>query len=416
MKNREIVINKMYSGNYLIEGSNIGHEIINLYRADDGKNYIYLNAQGSIDISQHQDEITILLIRRLAPRTYKILAKAEGITIVDSANSKLSQKERGMHQVALEITYGGVKLTDLFNSNRHRGNKEPDSTYVTFTANKVIKPREQICITDDSNLVEDSTFYIRTNNGFGKQTLREFYHEKNKPESFIDLNKIIGNNNLWEEINTTQKISSSLANRQDQHFNILKIIRQEDSELVFSNMLAYFFNYNKEVFTQFSREILQVNIKAEFIIEREKNNIDLLISDQNNVIVIENKIKSGINGIRHDIYSEEYQSQLQKYYNFAKSNKEYRDKNISCFIFSPNYNHINLERFTYGEKYTVINYREIYEFFNRHKVTFEGVKYYDDFINATYKHSKDYDNDLEEEMQRRFQRTIDDIKRTRQTP
>ena len=45
----------MYSGNYLVEGSNIGHEIINLYKADDGKNYIYLNAQGSIDMSQHQD-------------------------------------------------------------------------------------------------------------------------------------------------------------------------------------------------------------------------------------------------------------------------------------------------------------------------------------------------------------------------
>ncbi len=403
----------MYSGNYLVEGSNIGHEIINLYKADDGKNYIYLNAQGSIDMSQHQDEIAILLIRRLAPRTYKILAKAEGITIIDSANSGFPKEERGKHQAALEVTYDGVRLTDLFNRNRYRGNEEADSTYTTFIADKVIKPKKQICITDDPDLAEDSTFYIRTNNGFGKQTLREFYHEKNKPESFTDLNKIIENDNLWEEVNTTQKISSSLVDHQDQHFNILKIIRQEDNELVFSNMLAYFFNSNKEAFTQFSREILQVDIKTDFIIEREKNNIDLLISDRNNVIVIENKIKSGINGVRHDIYGEKYQSQLQKYYNFVKTNKEYCDKNISCFIFSPNYNHINLDRFTYGEKYAIINYREIYEFFNQRKAMFEGVKYYDDFINAIYRHSKDYDNDLEEEMQRRFQRAIDSIKQTK---
>lgn len=38
---REIIINKMYVGAYLSEGENIGHEIINLYRVDDGKNYIY---------------------------------------------------------------------------------------------------------------------------------------------------------------------------------------------------------------------------------------------------------------------------------------------------------------------------------------------------------------------------------------
>lgn len=32
--------------------------------------------------------------------------------------------------------------------------------------------------------------------------------------------------------------------------------------------------------------------------------------------------------------------------------------------------------------------------------------YFEDFINAMHKHTKDYDNDLEEEMQRRFLNTI----------
>ena len=49
---REIIINKMYVGDYLSEGDNIGHEIINLYKADNGKNYIYLNSQGAIDLSR----------------------------------------------------------------------------------------------------------------------------------------------------------------------------------------------------------------------------------------------------------------------------------------------------------------------------------------------------------------------------
>ena len=32
--------------------------------------------------------------------------------------------------------------------------------------------------------------------------------------------------------------------------------------------------------------------------------------------------------------------------------------------------------------------------------------YFEDFINAMHKHTKDYDNELEEEMQRKFQNAI----------
>ena len=59
---REIIINKMYVGGYLSEGDNIGHEIINLYKADDGENYIYLNSQGTIELSRGENSITVLLV------------------------------------------------------------------------------------------------------------------------------------------------------------------------------------------------------------------------------------------------------------------------------------------------------------------------------------------------------------------
>lgn len=79
---------------------------------------------------------------------------------------------------------------------------------------------------------------------------------------------------------------------------------------------------------------------------------------------------------------------------------------MSCFIFSPNYNRIDLSKFSYGEKYTVVYYREIYNFFVENRNLFDEVPYFEDFINALHKHTKDYDNELEEEMQRRFQSTI----------
>lgn len=222
------------------------------------------------------------------------------------------------------------------------------------------------------------------------------------------MNQIIEAKELWEDTNTTQAISELPKLQKDPHFNFLKIIKQEDNELAFSNMLAYFFNINREAFSKFAHEVLSIKIQTDFNIEREKRNIDLLISDKNNAIVIENKIKSSINGIddRHDIYSDKVQSQLKKYYQQVTTDDEYRKKSVSCFIFSPNYNRIELSKFSCGEKYTVIYYREIYNFFIENRSLFDDVTYFEDFINAMHKHTKDYDNDLEEEMQRRFLNTI----------
>lgn len=411
---REIIINKMYVGGYLSEGDNIGHEIINLYKADDGKNYIYLNSQGTIELSHGNNRITVLLVRKFASKIYKILAKAEGITILDFANSKLPREERYKGQVALGLTYGGVSLVDLFNENSFRGSLEDEkNAYTTFIADKVIKPKKQMYITDDESVSDGMTFFIRTNKGFGKQTLREFYNESEKPDSFNDLNQIIEDRELWEDTNTTQVISDLPEIKIDPYFNFLKIIRQEDNELVFSNMLAYFFSINREAFSRFACEVLFIDINTNFIIEREKKNIDMLISDEKNAVVIENKIKSSINGIsdQHDIYSDEVQSQLKKYYQFVTTDEEYHNKAVSCFIFSPNYNRIDLSKFSCGEKYTVVYYREIYNFFVENRSLFEEIPYFEDFINAMHKHTKDYDNDLEEEMQRRFQNTIFNAKK-----
>lgn len=402
---REIIINKMYNGNYLLEGGNIGHEIINLYKADDGKNYIYLNSQGTIDLSHGDNILTVLMVRKTVTNTYKILAKAEGVRILDFADSRLPRQERYQGQLALGLTYDGVKLVDIFDQNVFHGSiEEEKNVYTTFVADKVIKPKDQLYITDDASLGRDNTIYIHTVKGFGSQTLREYYNEIDKPESFADLNQIIENSELWEDADTTQKISELPKILKDPYFNFLNIIRKEDDELVFSNMFAYYFNQNREAFSRFAREVLHVDIQPDFVIKREKRNIDLLISDEKHVVAIENKIKSSINGVdeRHDINSDLVQSQLNKYFEYITADDEYSTKKPNCYVFLPNHNRIDLSRFSCGDKYTVVYYREIYRFFDANKGLFEDVPYFDDFIHAMYKHTKDIDNDLEEEMQRRF--------------
>ena len=54
-------------------------------------------------------------------------------------------------------------------------------------------------------------------------------------------------------------------------------------------MFVYFFDINGEAFSRFAREVLHIEVQTDFTIEREKRNIDLLISDKNNAVVIENK-------------------------------------------------------------------------------------------------------------------------------
>ena len=56
-----IVLNRMFSGDYLKE--NIGHEVINLFKADNGKHYLYLNALGSFYKKWEGRIKTMLMVR-----------------------------------------------------------------------------------------------------------------------------------------------------------------------------------------------------------------------------------------------------------------------------------------------------------------------------------------------------------------
>lgn len=45
--NKPIVLNRMYAGSYL--STHLGHEVINMFQADNGKHYLYLNSNGVFD-------------------------------------------------------------------------------------------------------------------------------------------------------------------------------------------------------------------------------------------------------------------------------------------------------------------------------------------------------------------------------
>lgn len=74
---KEILINTIYNDNstaYANEGENIVHEIINLFKAENNKHYIYIVSDGSISY-EHNDKISdIFLTRSVGNKTAEIIA------------------------------------------------------------------------------------------------------------------------------------------------------------------------------------------------------------------------------------------------------------------------------------------------------------------------------------------------------
>ncbi len=174
--------------------------------------------------------------------------------------------------------------------------------------------------------------------------------------------------------------------------------------MTFSWLFKYIFEASKEGFVKFSMEVLKINYTdEEFEVIRESEyNIDILVKSTNHIIVIENKIKSSINGIdeKHNIGSKLVQTQLSKYYKYIQ--KTYPNKEKKYFIFAPNYNHLKLDSYECGENYQLIEYKEIYDFFEKNKNLYKNIKYFSEFLFALEKHTKPIDNNHEEIMYRRF--------------
>ena len=132
-----------------------------------------------------------------------------------------------------------------------------------------------------------------------------------------------------------------------------------------SNQIAYFLSRDKELLTNFidmlnkhTNNIIDSN--KEFKISREDNHIDILLKSDKDLIVIENKIDSHINGTKKS-NKKKKDSQLSSYYDYAES----FDLNTHYYLLKPKYNSITKEElrknYKYGDKYSIIDYEDLYK-------------------------------------------------------
>ena len=381
--NDEILINQLFAGTYLNEGANIGHEVINLFKDDSGNNYLYITPGGKIDMNFHPVK-SVLFVRNIEGKTtVEVIAKAEEL-----AEADVDPKS---------IEYAKTPLSRVFANNKYH-NDDDSNIFFTFKAGKIRMPKNGrrifLTINNQFRINDDNIFIVKlksNSNAISNQSGRKYYSQKNDPIAYNQLQELMNNNDYWEPTNTTEKlIMDGSTYRENPTF--LDIIRKENDELVFSNLLAHYFEYDKTIFQEFVKNRLGIDdFSSQFEIIRESvDNIDLLIKDAKHVLVIENKIKSDINGIRNDgSYSQlnKYQDKIKERIHDPEDRFNLYGKKPSFYIFTPNYNHIDISKYKLEKPYKIITYKEIYNFFQNNATSFISDKYFSDFLRGLERHT-----------------------------
>ena len=264
---KAIVINRMYVGDYL--SSNLGHEVINMYTADNDKHYLYLNAYGSFAEKWHGKIGYMLLTKYHSKDCVEVIGKAIGLHDVYNHNEDGSNtnkaKEISPRQFNFiehdEVSYGNVPLKELFS------NAERQSVYITFKAEKVFKlnkgksifiyyipqgqnPEEinKQSIENTKIVQEDGKIVIHLEESkLALASLDQFFIPENG--DYQELFKLINSDkykDYWVELGDNDKINLSVTYkpRNKSLFDICKI---QNDENCFSNALAYFIEQDKYV-------------------------------------------------------------------------------------------------------------------------------------------------------------------------
>lgn len=420
-----ILINKMCTGSYTV--SNIGHEIINYFKDDNGDNYIYILPYGGMAKEKDDRIDTIILTSSLSNNRVEILAVIE----IDENGQIHKGGNRGTEEIHKEqlkklknVTYGGATLEQIFKYNA----RNDEAIYVTFKAQKILKPKDNVKIYISNNEKDNNEdkYIIKVEKSLPSSSLKGYFikDEKRKKgseyEIFHDYDKIkefINNNRgkLFEMMETPRIDKEKINNFKVENINMnyLQLIEKEDEEQIYTNLFYYWLNSNNLI-DEFIKE--KLNIEDKFELKKEKKlkhgRMDLFAISKDKAIIIENKIQSGLNGIDKN----EETTQLGKYIKDIKTDNNIDENEIYGLIFVPDYNFNFLkkeiekfEKEIYKKRYKIVKYSELSEFFNKKEIIqilkkdlyFNG--YYEDFLRCIKNHT--FSNISEKnktEMERKF--------------
>jgi hypothetical protein len=448
-----IVLNRMFVGDYL--SANLGHEVINLYQADNGRNYLYLNATGNF-VEEHQGRIGyMLLVKFVKMGVLEVLGMATGLHDVFNASIKIPDIYKANKEIIEDqkkyiaqegsISYYDASISDIFNA------AEQQNIFITYRADKVYIPKEKrIYIVFSQDYKEDSEFgtqdcivahlegyrqakaslkqYIYPEGAFSANGLKDKDIAEKRKDYQTLYSTIVSNQTIWAESNV--KVTAELIKRlsNTRKVSLFDICQIQNSETAFSNALSYFMLQTeyRSLWRDFFKDCCNIQLTDNYTVSREEQatiedkmpkykklnsggRIDLLIRDKRSFIIIENKIKSDINSIESD----DEGAQLERYWNYVnwlKDQKETERNSIYPIVLTPNYNSPKIEG-PMKDKWKIVTYGQLYNYLTAKKETWRQDPNFEAFYNAIQRHTYANVNDyLYYEMQDKFIRRILDCK------
>lgn len=434
----KILINSVFAGGYGFNKGNLPHEMINFFRADDDNFYVYITPYGVMDNTLDLTDLkAILFVRSAGNNLVEVLAKAEfdeqskfytkDIQLYGKSNSNSSkirqmkedtENQRKQKAQYLEAThnirYGGKLLSQI-----HNKNAQDNDIFVSMKVKSICFPKNTFYLTHKkgSETLRPNAYYIGQElddkSKIANQSMKMYFDEKKQDLGYKQLCELLENDDLWQSSKKTPRFDQNAVTNDR---NFFRVTRQQDNEIMFSNMFFYLFSEYPALLREFASEVLGVTLHKNATVEREKERMDLRIIDDDSYIIIENKIKSGINGMisaKTDAETKngfqtikgQYISQLSKYYKCAAEKNE-KQRTIYGFIFTPNYNPVDKKQYYCGEKYTIVYYSKLYEFFSEYikDTDNEGAQdwYLRDFVLAMKKHTEETDNEFRDELMQRL--------------
>lgn len=172
----EILIIKMYVGDF--NNENIGHEIINFFKTDNGEEYIYIPAYGGMGKGHYKKINYIILTTGIENDRVKVLAMAEIDRDDEIINQIDLEKEHGDEKInqlqkeiidEKDIRYGNQKLYDIMQYNKG----DSKAIYISYKVKKILRVKKDIFICNHSYAEENNPKVL------------------NNPEKYIILNDIV---------------------------------------------------------------------------------------------------------------------------------------------------------------------------------------------------------------------------------
>jgi len=432
---KAIIINRLFTGKYI--QYNIGHEAINLFKADNGSYYVYVTDDGKIGKERYyKDEKDkkkydkercmveyVLLTRTLEKaNAVEVIGLAQGLVSIYDPNLDDNEQKAFQTKYAIEkkVQYGGVNINEIYSGS------EQQNVNITFKAElirkvadgrriylKMGKKKNQGKVTLDDRdkkvVIEELMDPKMTHE------LKNYIDDTRNKNDYEVLEKLIENKELWGD--PMPKVSES---SQELELCYLDVCKRAYDELAYSNAMLYFAQkYPELAFAFFDKLTGKKNEHETFTALREEKHIDLLFYNRKRIVVVENKVKSGINGICKD-ENGEINSQLTRYVEAVKNIKkkdEFKNAEEYYFFLAPNYMPVDTDllTFSYGEEvidYKLIYYKDVYDFLMGWRENVYGNDpLFNQFVKSLKRHTNDFDDGLFETTIVRFLERIQYIQR-----